>query len=208
LKRGLRHETGTNTMALLIVLSGPSGVGKDAILSKMRGSAYPLEYIVTVTTRAKRAAETDNVDYHFVSKEAFQKLLSEGGLLEWAKVYGNLYGVPREPVKRSLDDGKDTIIKTDVQGAATIKNILPQAVFIFVEPPSPEELVSRLRQRRTESSFDLALRIKLAEEEMEQIHFFDYRIINRPGKLDQAVSEIGSIITAEKCRVHPRNVAM
>ena len=196
------------TKPLLIVLSGPSGAGKDTLLTRMKESGYPLEYITTVTTRAKRAEETDNVDYHFVSARKFQEMIKNNELLEWANVYGNWYGVPRQPVKEALDKGQDIIVKVDTQGAATIKKILPEAVFIFLIPPSMEELVMRLKQRHTESPFNLALRIKTAEEEIKQLPLFDYVVVNKRGKIDQAVSEIKAIITAEKCRVSPRKIAL
>jgi len=125
---------------LLIVLSGPSGAGKDAVLNRMKQLGYPGEYITTVTARSQRAKEKNNIDYHFVSTEKFQEMIKQEELLEWAKVYGNWYGVPKQPVKQALDKGRDTIVKVDVQGAATIKKIPPQAVFIFLVPPSIEEL--------------------------------------------------------------------
>ncbi len=196
------------TRPLLIVLSSPSGVGKDAVLSRMRELNYPLGYITTVTTRSQRASERDNIDYHFISTEKFQEMIEHNELLEWANVYGNWYGVPKKSVKQALDKGQDVIVKVDIQGAATIKKILPQAVFIFLMPPSIEELITRLKQRHTESSFDLALRIKTAEEEIKQIPLFDYVVINKQAELDQAVHEIKSITTAEKCRVTPRNIAL
>ena len=191
---------------LLIVLSGPSGVGKDAVLARMRALGYSLEYITTITTRQQRAKERNKVDYHFVSTEQFQEMITRNELLEWAKVYGNWYGVPKQPVKQALGRGRDTIVKVDVQGASTIKKILPQAVFIFLTPSSTEELITRLKQRHTESSFNLALRIETAEEEIKQLPLFDYMVINRQGKINLAVSDIASIITTEKCRVTPREI--
>lgn len=196
------------TKPLLIVLSGPSGAGKDTLLTRMKKSGYPLKYITTVTTRAQRAKERDNVNYHFVPTTKFQKMIKNNELLEWANVYGNWYGVPRQPVKKALDSGQDVIVKIDIQGAATIKKILPEAVFIFVIPPSMEELVTRLKQRHTESPFNLALRIKTAEEEIKQLPLFDYIVVNKRDKIDQAVSEIKTIITAEKCRASPRNITL
>jgi len=196
------------TRPLFIVLSGPSGVGKDAVLSRMRELNYPLEYITTVTTRPQRAGERDNIDYHFISAEKFQEMIEHNELLEWANVYGNWYGVPKEAVKQALDRGEDTILKVDVQGATTIKKILPQAVFIFLMPPSMEELVTRLKQRYTESPSDLALRLKTAEEETKQLSLFDYVVVNKWGEIDQAVAEIEAIITAEKCRVNPREITL
>jgi guanylate kinase len=193
---------------LLIVLSGPPGVGKDAVLSRLKKSDYPLEFITTVTTRPKRAKEKNNIDYHFVSVESFHKMIENKELLEWANVYGNWYGVPREPVKRALDKGQDIIVKVDVQGAATIKKTIPQAVFIFLVPPSMKELATRLKQRQTESPFDLALRLKTAEEEIKQLPLFDYVVVNRKAEIDRAVSEIEAIITAEKRRVTPREISL
>ncbi len=193
---------------LLIVLSSPSGAGKDAILSRMKESGYPLEYITTVTTRPLRAQEKDKVDYHFVSGEKFQEMISHNELLEWANVYGNWYGVPKQPVKQALNKGQDIIVKVDVQGAANIKKILPQAVSIFLVTPSMEELMARLKQRCTESPFDLDLRIRTAEEEIKQLPLFDYVVVSQRGKIDLAVSEIKAIITAEKCRVTPREITL
>ena len=133
-------------------------------------------------------------------------MLEGGELLEWANVYGNWYGVPKEAVKQALDRGEDTIVKIDVQGATTIKKIVPEAVFIFLMPPSMEELAMRLRQRYTESPSDIALRLKKAEEEKRQLNIFNYVVVNKWGKIDRAVSEIEAIITAEKCRVIPREI--
>jgi guanylate kinase len=196
------------TKPLLIVLSGPSGAGKDALLTKMKESGYPLKYITTVTTRAQRAGERDNVDYHFISTGKFQEMLKNNELLEWANVYGNWYGVPKQPVKQALERGQDTIVKVDTQGAATIKKIVPEAVFIFLTPPSREDLITRLKQRHTESPSDLALRIKTVEEEIKQLPLFDYIVANKQDKIDLAASEIKAIITAEKCRVNPREITL
>ena len=196
------------TKPLLIVLSGPSGAGKDAILTRIKELGYPLEYITTVTTRRQRAREKNNVDYHFISTERFREMIEHNELLEWANVYGSWYGVPKQPVKQALDKGQDVIVKVDIQGAATIKKILPQAVFIFLIPPSTEELAPRLKQRHTESPFNLALRLKTAEEEIKQLPLFDYVVLNKQDEIDLAVSHIAAIITAEKCRVSPREVAL
>ena len=193
---------------LLIVLSGPSGTGKDAVLSRTKGSGYPLELVITVTTRPKRAKESNNVDYHFVPAEKFQEMIRKNELLEWANVYGNLYGVPKQPIKQALEKGRDVIVKVDTQGAATIKKILPQSVFIFLMPPSREELTLRLSQRRTELPFDLALRLKTAEEELKQLPLFDYVVYNQRDNIDRAISDITAIINAEKCQVTPREISL
>ena len=196
------------TRPLLIVLSGPSGVGKDAVLARMKELGYPLKYITTLTTRTRRPNERNNIDYHFISMKRFQEMIENNELLEWANVYGNWYGVPKEEVKQALDKKQDTMVKVDIQGAATIKKILPRAIFIFLMPPSMEELFIRLKQRHTESPSDLALRLKTAEEEIEQLSLFDYIVVNRWDKIDQAVSGIKAIISAEKCRVTPREIAL
>ena len=193
---------------LLIVLSGPSGVGKDAVLARMKGLRCPFHYVVTATTRSRRAEEKDGVDYHFLSQEEFQHMIDGGQLLEWAKVYGNYYGVPKDEVAQGLAKGMDVIVKVDVQGAATIKKLLPQAVFIFLMPPSMEELERRLRQRSSESGADLALRLMKAKEEMESLPMFDYVVTSRQDELKAVVGQIDAIVAAEKCRVKPRIVEL
>jgi guanylate kinase len=205
-KAKLKGETPFHLPAkpLLIVLSGPSGAGKDAILSRLKKSGY--HFITTVTTRPPRAEEKDNIDYHFVSVENFRKMLKNKKLLEWANVYGNWYGVPKAPLKQALDKGQDTVVKVDIQGAATIKKIAPQAVFIFVAPPSMKELITRLKKRQTESPIDFALRLKTAGMEMKKMPLFDYVVVNRQGEIDLVVSEIEAIITTEKHRVKPREI--
>jgi guanylate kinase len=194
------------SLPLLIVLSGPSGAGKDTVINRMKALAYPLHYIVTVTTRRKRAGEKDGVDYYFVSEARFREMSQQGELLECAQVYGNWYGTPRGPVRLALSQGQDVIIKTDVQGAATIKRLVPQAVFIFLVPPSLKELEKRLRERNTENHFDLELRLRTARAEMEQLPNFDYVVVNQDDGLEQVVSCVISIITAEKCRGKQRRV--
>lgn len=193
---------------LLIVLSGPSGVGKDALLRKMKEQKYPFHYVVTVTSRPRREGERDGVDYRFISQREFQQMIDNGELLEWANVYGNYYGVPRKEISQALSKGKDVIVKVDVQGAATIKRILPQAVCIFLRPPSMEELERRLRQRHSESAKDLALRLRKAEEEMKSLPLFDHVLTSYQGKLDEAISQIQAIVAAEKRQVKPRVVEL
>ena len=193
---------------LLIVLSGPSGVGKDALLRRMKEQKYPFHYVVTVTSRPRREGERDGVDYRFVSQREFQQMIDNGELLEWANVYGNYYGVPRKEISQALSKGKDVIVKVDVQGAATIKRILPQAVCIFLRPPSMEELERRLKQRHSESAKDLALRLQKAEEEMKSLPLFDHVLTSYQGKLDEAISQIQSIVAAEKRQVKPRVVEL
>jgi guanylate kinase len=193
---------------LLIVLSGPSGVGKDAVLSHLKNSSPTFRFVCTNTTRPCRHNEKDNIDYHFVSQAEFQHLLDNNELLESAKVYENWYGVPKEPIRQALKQGYDVMVKVDVQGAATIKKLAPQAVFIFLAPPSVDELATRLNQRYTESKATLTVRLQAAENEMKQVSQFDYVVVNHSNQIESAVHEIQAIITAEKCRVRQREIKL
>lgn len=189
-------------MPSLFVLSGPSGAGKDAVLKRMRDSGFALHHAITMTTRPQRVGETSGVDYYFTSEANFQEMIEQGELLEWAKVYGHWYGVPRKPVEQALERGEDVIIKVDVQGAATVKKLMPGAVLVFLSPSSIDEQEERLKQRSTESAAELDLRLATLHEEMKSLPFFDYIVMNRQGALDSAVSQIEAIVTAEKCRVN------
>ncbi len=191
---------------LLIVLSGLSGVGKDTVLAELRKSGLPAYISISATTRSRRPREKDGVDYHFVSRGKFQKMINGNQLLEWATVYGNRYGIPKEPVRRALKSGQDVIVKIDVQGAATIKKILPQAIFIFLATSNLAELEKRLKKRRTETVAELELRLKTALEELTKLSMFDYIVVNHEGKIDRTIADILAIITAEKCRATPRKL--
>jgi guanylate kinase len=204
-KEGVKEQTAS---PLVVVVSGPSGVGKDAILNRMKERKLPFTFVTTLATRRQRPNEKQMVDYHFVSVDEFKHLLNNEGLLEYAEVYGNWYGVPRAPVKEALNQGRDTIIKVDVQGAASIKKILPDAILIFIRPPSMEELSKRLCQRRTESPQDLALRLQTASDEMDQIRLFDYVVMNPCDGLDEAIESILAIMRAEKCKVKTRKYTL
>jgi guanylate kinase len=163
---------------------------------------------VTATTRPKRPGEKDGVDYHFLSEDKFRQMIKTNQFLEWAEVYGNYYGVPKREVEEALRKGQDTIVKVDVQGAATIKQILPDAVFIFLMAPSTEELANRLKQRHGLHSADLDLRLSKAREEIESLPQFDYVVVNHTDNLDLTVAQINAIVTAEKCRSKPRVVRL
>ena len=197
-----------NSKPLVIVISGPSGVGKDTVLKKMKSKKGSFHYVVTVTTRPRREEEKDGVDYHFLSQQGFQQMFNKGELLEWANVYGNYYGVPKKEIVQGLSQELDVVVKVDVQGAAAIKKVMPQAVFIFLAPPSMAELEKRLRQRHSESPEELELRLQKAGEEMKSLPMFDYAITSRRGKVNEVVSRILAIVTAEKCRVTPRVVEL
>ncbi|MFQ5861015.1 MAG: guanylate kinase, partial [Dehalococcoidia bacterium] len=162
---------------VLLVLSGPSGAGKDAVLKRMRTLQRPWHFVVTATTRPKRSGEQEGLDYIFLEPSTFQAMQERGEFLECAQVYGRWYGVPRQQVREALEQGRDVLMKVDVQGAATIKRLAPQAVFVFLAPPSLEELERRLRQRATESRTDLEVRIQTARQEMESLPSFDYLVV-------------------------------
>ena len=196
-------EGGTPVLA---VISGPSGVGKDVVLQGIRKLNHPWHFAITATTRPQRQGETDGEDYHFISRSEFERMIAENELLEYANVYGNLYGVPKEGLREAMRQGRDVIVKVDVQGAATIKKIIPDGIFIFIAPPSMADLEERLKRRKTESDIDLERRNKAAQEEMGSLPMFDYVVINHEGKVEQAVSEIESIIIAEKSRDKARNI--
>ena len=195
-------------MPLLVVLSGPSGVGKDSILMRMRDIGFPFHFVVTATSRAQRPGERDGYDYHFVSKERFEEMIARGELLEWAEVYGHYKGIPKREVVQALQSGRDVILRIDVQGAATIKRLVPGAVFIFLAPGYFDELRNRLKWRRTESPDQMEQRLAMARREMEALDDFDYVVINREDHLDDAVGQIRNIMSAEKQRVRPRRVVL
>lgn len=193
---------------LLIVLSGPSGVGKDATLTRMKELGCPFHFVVTATDRPQRPGEVHGVDYYFFSSEEFAAMLERDELLEHAMVYGQNKGIPKSQVRQALASGKDVIMRLDVQGAATVRRIVPDALLIFLIAPSEEELIRRLKERKTESSEGLKRRIATAREEMKRLPEFDYVVVNRDGKLDEAVEQIMAIITAEKCRVKQRKIEL
>ena len=179
---------------ILLILSGPSGVGKDAVLSRMRDLEELYHFTVTTTTRTKRDGETDGKDYIFVSQAEFRAQMEQDGFLEWAEVYGNYYGVPRDQVKTALKRGKDVIVKIDVQGAKTIKSLAPNALYIFLAPPDMDQLEKRLTERMTESPDSLKVRFETAAKEMKSASWFDHVIINHENQLDLAVAEIQNVV--------------
>lgn len=186
---------------LLIILSGPSGVGKDATLKEIRERGHPFHFVVTATTRPRRDSEVEGQDYFFVSKGEFADMMEAGELLEHAIVYGDYKGIPKQQVRDALASGKDVLMRVDVQGAATMRRIVPNAIYIFLTAESEPALVQRLQERKTEGPEQLKLRIATAREEMRRFEEFDYLVVNWDGGLDHAVDTILSIIRAEKCRV-------
>ncbi|MDH7487050.1 MAG: guanylate kinase [Anaerolineae bacterium] len=193
---------------LLVLISGPSGVGKDAVLKRMQELGYPFHFVITATTRPRRPGEVDGVDYFFLSEAEFQAMLENGELLEHAMVYGEHKGVPKAQVRQALASGQDVLMRVDVQGAATVRRLVPEVVTIFLTAASEEELIERLKRRRTETVEKLEQRIALARAEMACIPEFDYVVVNREGQLDETVRQIVAIMSAEKCRVHRREVTL
>lgn len=182
----------------LIVLSGPSGTGKGTICRELVKSGE-LDLSVSMTTRAPRTGETDGVHYFFVSREQFMKTVSEGGLLEYAEIYGNFYGTPRAAVLEKLERGRDVILEIEMQGAVQVKQSYPDAVLIFILPPSLEVLKKRLTGRGTETPEQIATRTSQALSEIHRIYDYDYSIIN--DKLSDALNDVRTIIRAEHLKV-------
>lgn len=178
----------------LFVLSGPSGVGKDAVLSRIRQFGRPYHFTITATTRQRRPGERDGVDYIFLTRETFSHMIERGELLEWAEVHGNLYGVPKSQVLESQERGLDVIMKVDVQGAATIKRMMPDARLIFLAPPDIPTLEKRMRFRNTESESEFRLRLETAHREMKEAHRFDHIVVNHDGGMSVAADAIDRII--------------
>lgn len=193
---------------LLIVISGPSGVGKDSVIQRMKERNLPFHFVVTATTRPPRPGEKHGVDYFFISQAEFAEMIEKGELLEYAIVYEDYKGVPKEQVRQALASGKDVLMRVDVQGAATIRRICPDAVLVFLTTQSEEEMVSRLQARQSESPEQLKLRIATARQELKRMDEFDYVVVNRQGQLDETVDTILAIIQGEHHRVHPRKVTL
>jgi guanylate kinase len=190
--------------ALLVIISGPSGVGKDTIIESLRGrpETRDAHYVVTCTTRAPRPGEIDGVSYQFVSREQFRAMQDRGALLEANEVHGNWYGTPRQQVADALAAGRDVILKIDVQGAQAVKESVPEAILIFLVPPSLEDLFQRLRARATESVDELELRQRNAAVELARQDDYDYVVTNETGQVERTAERIDEII-AEQHRNHP-----
>lgn len=193
---------------LLIVISGPSGVGKDTVVQRMKERDFPFHFVVTATTRERRENEVNGVDYFFVSKEEFARMIEANELIEYAIVYGDYKGIPKDQVRSAFASGKDVVMRVDVQGAETVRKLAPEALLIFITCGSEEELERRLRERKTESSDALALRIATARKELLRLDAFDYVILNRDFHLDDTVEKVRAIITAEHQKVHHRKVTL
>jgi guanylate kinase len=199
----------TNTLdrerGILIVLSGPSGVGKGTVCSALRKKSPDLIYSVSATTRKPRAGEIDGVNYFFKSKEQFQQLIEDDEMLEWAQYVDNFYGTPKRFVEETLRSGKDVILEIEVQGALKVKQKFSEGVFIFLLPPSLDELHNRIVTRGTESVETIQNRMSIALEEIRLLEHYDYAIVN--DQVEKALFKIQSILAAEHCkrdRIYPQ----
>jgi guanylate kinase len=193
---------------LLIVISGPSGAGKDTVMQRMQERGLPFHFVVTATTRPKRENEIQGQDYFFVTKDEFARMIDEDELIEHAIVYGDYKGIPKQQVREALASGKDVVMRVDVQGAESVRKMAPEALLIFITTDSEEELVHRLETRKTETADSLAIRLGTARKDVKRVEAFDYVIVNRDFQLDITVDAIRSIISAEHHRVNPRKVSL
>src|SRR5579859_895915 len=193
---------------LLFVLSAPSGTGKDTVINTAKAQGTDFFVVPSVTTRAPRPGESEDNPYRFVSKETFEELVGKDELLEYANVHGNWYGQPRQLIRDNLRAGRDVLLKIDVKGAATVRQKVPQAIFIFLVPGSIEELTARLVKRNTETKEELQRRLEDARIELAQQNWYDYVITNRQGHVAEAAEKLRAIMAAEHCRVHPRHVTI
>ena len=189
---------------MLVIISGPSGVGKDTIIDALRKRHHDPDYhyVVTCTTRARRPGEVDGVDYHFLDRDAFVAQHAAGEFLEANEVHGNWYGTPRRQVREALAAGRDAILKIDVQGAQVVKEKVPGALLIFLIPPSLEDLFQRLRSRATETADELELRQRNAAIELARQEDYDYVVTNETGQVERTAERIDEIIDEEHRR-HP-----
>jgi len=193
---------------LMIVISGPSGVGKDSVLQALKRQGLPLHFVVTTTTRSPRPEEEDGVDYFFVSLQEFERMIAEGELLEYAVVYNQYKGIPKAQVRSAFESDKDVMLRVDVQGAARLRSLYPQAVMIFLIPSNQNEWITRLTNRNSETPENLALRLQTAKTELETLEMFDYIVLNAHEKLEEAVDTIVAIIKAEHHRVNHRKMCV
>lgn len=193
---------------LLIVISGPSGVGKDSVLEEMKSRGLPFHFVITATTRAPRPDEMNGRDYFFLSQDDFARMIDEGELLEYAVVYQDYKGIPKSQVRKALASGKNVIMRIDVQGAETVRVLAKDALLIFLTPQNEEELINRLKNRNTETMESLKLRIATTRQEYNKIGIFDYIVVNKDDCLHETVDMIEAIIKAEQQRVDQRVVEL
>lgn len=206
LQETLQDLHSRSAQPLLVVISGPSGVGKDAVINCMKARDLPFSFVVTATSRPQREGEVEGKDYFFVTPEAFQEMIDNDELLEHALVYGDHKGIPKQQVREALASGKDVVMRVDVQGARTIRALIPDALLIFLGTQTEQELIERLKRRRTESEEELQVRIDTMERELEYLDIFDYYVVNAEDELDETVDVITAIIQAEHHRSKVRRI--
>lgn len=193
---------------LMLVISGPSGVGKDSVLRALKQSDVSIHHVVTVNTRKPRPDEKEGVDYFFVSREKFEEMIDNDEFIEYARVYEDYKGVPKSQIRDALNSGKDVVLRLDVQGAEKIKKLYPQAILIFLLPSNQEEWYKRLGGRRHSHEKDLDTRILTVIEELVKAREFDYLVVNEQNQLTKTVDMIKSIITSEHLRSKPRKISI
>ncbi len=202
------RKIGESQFPRVIIISGPSGVGKDSVIEKLRVVYPDAQYVVTATSRPMRPEEINGVHYIFLDRDEFERQIEEGEFIEHALVYENLYGVPKRPIQEALQRGQHVIIKVDVKGAATLRRKISNTASLFLLPESMESLFYRLRDRKTEKDSVLRKRFRTACEELERVGEFDYVVCNESNKLDDALDNIVAIIEAEQRRVGQHPIAI
>lgn len=196
------------TNPLLIVISGPSGIGKDAVVGLLRQTNSDTHFVITMTSRLPRVDEVEGRDYFFVSREEFEQKIENNDLIEYACVYSDYKGIPKTQVREAFASGKDVIMRLDVQGAMTIRRLYPEAVLIFLTASSEGEWIQRLMDRRSETPEELDIRLLVAAQEYEMIREFDYMVVNSDQHLDKTIADIQAIIRAEHLKTNPRKVEL
>ena len=186
---------------LVIVLSGPSGVGKDSVLKAMQIRGLAFHFVVTSTDRKPRVGEVNGVDYNFISTEQFRRMIDKDEFIEYAEVYGDLKGVPKSQINDALASGKDVVLRLDVQGAARLRQLFPESIQIFLVPENEEKWRDRFISRKTETEEMLQQRMDIAHEELQRVNEFDYVVVNCTDCLDITVNQIAAIIEAEHLKV-------
>lgn len=194
------------TNPLLIVISGPSGIGKDAVVGLLRKTNQDTHFVVTMNSRDPRPDEVEGIDYFFVSREEFEEKIANDELIEYARVYSDYKGIPKSQVLEAFASGKDVIMRLDVQGAMTIRQLCPDAILIFLTASSRDEWINRLLERRSESPDEIEVRLRDAAKEFQMIDQFDYLVVNSDKHIEQTIADIQAIIKAEHLKTHPRKV--
>lgn len=193
---------------LMIVISGPSGIGKDTVVRLLEQRNHSFCFVVTATSRPPRPGEVDGVDYQFVSKERFEEMIAQDELIEYARVYKDYKGIPRKNIEAALQCEQDVILRLDVQGARRIRELFPEALLIFLVPETDEAWIERLSSRNTETEEKLQVRLNAAREELKSFPIFDYVVVNATGQIDRTVECILSIVHAEHHCIHHRKVSL